>query len=133
MDGMSMTGELGAAGEELAVGWLRAHGFLIMDRNWRMGRYELDIVAARGERVHFVEVKLRRAGGLTQPEEAMTAAKGRALLSDRSGGGGPYAGRERTGAVCAGCRAAQVVGLSVRAKFYTFVPCGPRRCRTATK
>lgn len=75
-----MTGELGAAGEELAVGWLRAHGFLIMDRNWRMGRYELDIVAARGERVHFVEVKLRRAGGLTQPEEAMTAAKGRALL-----------------------------------------------------
>ena len=101
---MSRTGELGAAGEELAVAWLRAHGFIIMDRNWRMGRYELDIVAARGDRVHFVEVKLRREriaisgvgyagfvadsigdiqhrdGGLTRPEEAMTPAKGRALL-----------------------------------------------------
>ena len=64
-------------GEELAVAWLRAHGFIIMDRNWRMGRYELDIVAARGDRVHFVEVKLRREGGLTRPEEAMTPAKGR--------------------------------------------------------
>lgn len=30
--------------------------------------------------MHFVEVKLRREGGLTRPEEAMTPAKGRALL-----------------------------------------------------
>ena len=77
---MTRTGELGAAGEELAAAWPRAHGFLIMDRNWRMGRYELDIVAARGDRVHFIEVKLRREGGLTLPEEAVTPLKCRALV-----------------------------------------------------
>ena len=71
---------LGAEGERAATEWLRAHGFLIMDRNWRMGRYELDIVASHGDTIHFVEVKLRRAGGVTAPEEAMTAAKERALL-----------------------------------------------------
>ena len=131
---MSRTGELGAAGEELAVAWLRAHGFIIMDRNWRMGRYELDIVAARGDRVHFVEVKLRREGGLTRPEEAMTPAKGRALLRAAN----CYIETcgvmldcqidliavEYGGTLCAGCRNAQVVGLSVRPKFYTFAPCG---------
>ena len=77
---MSETQLRGAEGEEAAVGWLRAHGFLIMDRNWRMGRYELDIVASRHDRLHFVEVKLRGAGGLTTPEEALTPAKQRALL-----------------------------------------------------
>lgn len=77
---MSRTGELGAAGENLAAAWLRAQGFIIIDRNWRMGHYELDIVASHGETVHFVEVKLRREGGLTTPEEAMTQAKGRALV-----------------------------------------------------
>lgn len=77
---MTKAGELGAAGERVAVEWLRAHGFIIMDRNWRNGRYELDIVACRGDMIHFVEVKLRRQGGLTTPEEAMTPAKERALL-----------------------------------------------------
>lgn len=77
---MTKAGALGAAGENVAVEWLRAHGFIIMDHNWRQGRYELDVVALRGERVHFVEVKLRRQGGLTTPEQAMTPSKERALL-----------------------------------------------------
>ena len=72
---MSRTGELGAAGEELAVAWLRAHGFIIMDRNWRMGRYELDIVAARGDRVHFVEVKLRASDRFVRAGAYVTTAK----------------------------------------------------------
>lgn len=77
---MSKTAEIGAAGERAAVEWLRAHRFVIMDTNWRMGRYELDIVAARGDIVHFVEVKLRKVGSLTSPEEAMTPTKNRALV-----------------------------------------------------
>ncbi len=77
---MGKTVELGAAGERVAVEWLRAAGFVIMDTNWRAGRYELDIVANSGDTVHFVEVKLRKAGSLTAPEDAMTPAKCRALL-----------------------------------------------------
>lgn len=69
----------GLRGEELAAEHLRRLGFAVVARNWRSGRYELDIVARRGDELHFVEVKTRRAGGLTAPEEALTPAKRRAL------------------------------------------------------
>lgn len=75
----SLTAETGRRGEELAADWLRHAGFTICARNWRQGRYELDIVALRGEELHFVEVKTRRADGLTSPEQAMTPAKCRAM------------------------------------------------------
>ncbi len=69
----------GAWGEELAARWLQDNGFELLHVNWRSGRYELDIVARRGDVVHFVEVKTRRAAGLTAPEEAITPAKFRSL------------------------------------------------------
>lgn len=71
--------ETGRAGERAAADALRRAGFRIEELNWRAGRYELDIVARRGDEVHFVEVKTRRAGGLTAPEEALTPAKCEAL------------------------------------------------------
>lgn len=77
---MSLTLEIGARAESAAVEWLRRKGFLIMDTNWRSGRYELDIVAQKGDTVHFVEVKCRRAGGLTTPEEAVTPSKAKSLM-----------------------------------------------------
>ena len=55
--------------------YLRRAGFAILERNWRSGRYELDIVARRWDELHFIEVKTRRAGGLTTPEEAITPRK----------------------------------------------------------
>ncbi|MBQ5393559.1 MAG: YraN family protein, partial [Alistipes sp.] len=48
-------------------------------RNWRSGRYELDIILTHWDTLHFVEVKTRRAGGLTTPMEAMTEQKCNAL------------------------------------------------------
>lgn len=77
---MSRNAELGAAGERTALEWLRAHKFVVMDTNWRMGHYELDIVASRGDRIHFIEVKLRRTGSMESPEAAMTPHKCRSLL-----------------------------------------------------
>lgn len=71
----------GARGEDRAADYLRENGFELLHRNWRTGRYELDIVAQRGQFIHFVEVKTRRAGSLTTPEEALTPAKFRSLLS----------------------------------------------------
>lgn len=69
----------GTAGEEAAVDWLRANGFMIVDRNVRYGRYEIDIIASRWDTTHFIEVKTRRLGSLTSPEEAITESKRRAL------------------------------------------------------
>ncbi len=65
----------GAAGEEVAARWLESNGFQILNRNWRQGRYEIDIVAQKHGVIHFVEVKTRKAGALTTPEEALTPAK----------------------------------------------------------
>ncbi len=76
---MGITQIIGAAGEKAAELWLADGGFEIVARNWRSGRYELDIVARRGDAIHFVEVKSRDAEGLTSPEEAMTQAKQRAF------------------------------------------------------
>lgn len=70
----------GIRGEQLAAEWLRRKGYEICDRNWRMGRYELDVVARHMDELHFIEVKTRRADGLTLPEQALTPPKCRALM-----------------------------------------------------
>lgn len=77
---MSITQEIGRAGEQAAAEWLHRNGFELLHRNWRQGRYELDIVARRAGIVHFIEVKARREGSLTSPEQAITPAKARALF-----------------------------------------------------
>ena len=76
---MTTTAETGRTGERAAAEHLRQAGYEICDTNWRAGRDELDIVALRGEVLHFVEVKTRRAGSLTPPEAAVTPQKFRAL------------------------------------------------------
>ncbi len=74
------TQEIGQKGEEAAVRYLIDNGFEILHRNWRSGRYELDITARRDGVLHIIEVKCRKAGGLTCPEEAMTRTKFNRLL-----------------------------------------------------
>ena len=58
---------IGQRGEEIAARFLLSEGFDLLHRNWRSGRYEL-------------EVKSRKADGLTAPEEAMTRKKFNALF-----------------------------------------------------
>ncbi len=67
--------EIGAKGEAIATKYLRRNGFMIRDLNWRNGRYEIDIIAERWGVVHFVEVKTRKKGGWSSPEDAITSAK----------------------------------------------------------
>ena len=76
----AVKGTKGAWGEDCAAAYLRRHGYRILARNYSCRFGEIDIIAADRHYVVFVEVKLRREGGLTRPEEAMTPAKGRALL-----------------------------------------------------
>ena len=44
---MSRHLEIGRRGEDLAADWLVHHGFAILHRNWRHGRYEVDCIAGR--------------------------------------------------------------------------------------
>ena len=49
--------ETGRRGEEVAAAWLEAKGFRVVERNWRSGHKEVDLVVESGHAVHIVEVK----------------------------------------------------------------------------
>ena len=53
--------KIGKAGEDAAAKFLKAHGFKILERNYRSGRNEIDIIALDGETLVFVEVKTRKS------------------------------------------------------------------------
>lgn len=72
--------ELGKRGEEIACQFLEEElGCRILERNWRSGKAEIDIIAALGETIVFIEVKTRRKKGLYGPEGAVSAAKQRLI------------------------------------------------------
>jgi putative endonuclease len=73
------TQRLGEQGEQVAERWLRRRGWRILDRRWRSGRRDLDLVAAQGEMVAFVEVKARRRPDFGGPVEAVGWRKQREL------------------------------------------------------
>ena len=56
---MAQHNETGHWGEELACEKLITNGYAICQRNFRIGHYELDIIAMKGNRIVFVEVKTR--------------------------------------------------------------------------
>lgn len=68
---------LGDRGEELAARHLVRAGWTVVNRNFRVGHREIDLVARRGEVVAFVEVKTRTGLGYGHPLEAITARKRR--------------------------------------------------------
>ena len=69
----------GAIGEQAAVDYLRQNGFMIVERNYRVGQDEIDIIASHYDELHFVEVKTRKYGSMTAPEEAINERKLRAM------------------------------------------------------
>jgi putative endonuclease len=66
---------LGRRGEAAAARYLRGLGWQVVDRNWRCGEGELDIVAHDGRRHVVCEVKTRANLDFGDPLEAITAAK----------------------------------------------------------
>lgn len=66
---------VGRYGEELAARTLEDAGWVIVDRNWRGTRGELDLVALDGRELVVVEVKTRTGLGFGHPAEAVTAPK----------------------------------------------------------
>ena len=71
--------ELGQAGEEAVAHHLINQGFVILERNARIGRLELDIVARRGRLVVFCEVRTRTTVRFGHPAETLTRKKRRSV------------------------------------------------------
>lgn len=72
---------VGAKGERCAARYLRRRGYRILARNWRTGRYELDIVASVRGVLVIVEVKTRTEGAWVGGAASVDRRKRRALLS----------------------------------------------------
>ena len=67
--------ELGRIGEQAAAELLQMEGYEILERNYRCQAGEIDLIAARGSEVSFVEVKTRRNDHYGRPCEAVGAQK----------------------------------------------------------
>lgn len=72
---------MGRHGEDETCQYLIAHGHTILERNWRYGHLEIDIISLAGDGIHFVEVKSRTAPVQGEPQEAVTASKQRHIAS----------------------------------------------------
>ena len=72
---------LGQWGEDLAARELRRRGYAVLERNQRVGRGEVDLVARHGRAVVLVEVKTRRDSAFGEARDAISTAKARRLVA----------------------------------------------------
>ncbi|MDA0328905.1 MAG: YraN family protein [Gemmatimonadetes bacterium] len=70
---------LGVWGEEMATRRLETDGWHVLERNYRHGRHEVDLIAVRRGILAFVEVKTRSGDTFGPPEEAVTHRKRREI------------------------------------------------------
>ena len=61
--------------EDLVSRWYEQHGYLIVARNWRCKRGELDVVAHKDRVLVVCEAKARASNAFGTPAEAVTLAK----------------------------------------------------------
>ena len=72
---MAFHNELGKEGEQMAIKWLKEKGYEILHVNWRYSYFEIDIIAKKEEKLHFVEVKARQGNKFGNPEDSVTNKK----------------------------------------------------------
>jgi putative endonuclease len=66
---------LGRHGEDLAAEFLRQSGLRVLDRNWRCGQGEIDIIAVERRVLVACEVKTRSSDRFGTPLESISRLK----------------------------------------------------------
>jgi len=77
---MATHNETGKIGENLASKWIQQSGYTLLHCNWRHSYYEVDIIASKQNRLHFIEVKTRRQTAYGWPEESISSTKIKRLM-----------------------------------------------------
>ncbi|WP_455498719.1 YraN family protein [Coprobacter sp.] len=77
---MAKHNQIGKSGEEYAMEYLIARGYVIRDINWKNGKLELDIVAYKDRTLIIVEVKTRSSEQFEHPEDAVDNRKIRHII-----------------------------------------------------
>ena len=78
---MAEHNELGKKGEEEAARLLKSKGHRIIERNWKLFGYEIDIVSEHEEFIVFTEVKTRSGMRWGNPEEAIGRGRMKRLIA----------------------------------------------------
>ena len=74
------TTDIGKKGEQQALRYLKRRGSRLLERNYRYGRYEIDLVMEQAGCIVFVEVKARSDTHFGTPAMAVDSRKQRYLL-----------------------------------------------------
>ncbi len=77
---MMTTTEKGNKGEEMACGHLSQTGYTVLEKQWRFGRNEIDIIARNEETICFIEVKLRNNDWAGAPHTFVSKDKQRRVI-----------------------------------------------------
>jgi putative endonuclease len=77
---MAESHDLGQKGEDRAVEYLKNAGFKIIDRNWKWGKHEIDIIAENKDFIIFAEVKTRTDDYQMHPVTAITREKQKSII-----------------------------------------------------
>ncbi len=71
---------LGKKGEDIACSMLTDMGHMILERNWRSGHLEIDIISYDPSGIHFIEVKTRSMSIQAPPQENVNIQKQRRIV-----------------------------------------------------
>lgn len=77
---MAEHNEYGKKGEDAAEQYLVDQGYIILEKNWRKGQIEIDLIARKGPWVVFAEVKSRHTATHGSPESFVSVAKQRMMI-----------------------------------------------------
>jgi putative endonuclease len=69
----------GELGERIAERWLRRQGWRVVNRRFRNGHRDIDLVVERDRTIAFVEVKARKGADFGGPVEAVNWRKQKEL------------------------------------------------------
>ncbi len=77
---MKISNPIAIRGEELATKFLKKKGYKIIERNFRKGYGEIDIIAIQGRTLVFIEVKTRTGNLYGSPLEQISYFKLKSLI-----------------------------------------------------
>ncbi len=78
---MAQHNELGKEGEVLAIKFLQKNGYIIVEKNYRYQKAEVDIIAQKDNILAVVEVKTRTSNYFGNPQDAVSPKKIKLLVS----------------------------------------------------
>src|ERR1035437_4579463 len=77
---MAEHNQTGTAGEDIAASFLEKKGYSLLEKNWRFGQEEIDIIASNDSTLVIAEVKTRKSNYFGEPEVFVTRQKQKHLI-----------------------------------------------------